>query len=240
MEVPTTVKPPKPPKVAKILKYIKVLYIDSEIEEKSSCSMLENATSMKTSTCAFTVVGDILRGLECFEASHFDIIFVRKEMNYFNAIDFIQVVRHLGSAVPVVILHDIHSPCEEEIQNELHTHSIACPYTPFELCSMIQTVLQAKEPEEDPFFSSSDSVNKKKRSRSMTSNESDLSNPGDTLSHLPSCDSLTDITLVPSKKRGPGRPRKSTVQEQQHQQQQDLFNFEILEQTEFGFPAAGY
>jgi DNA-binding NtrC family response regulator len=236
METLTTVKPPKLPKVAKFLKYFKVLYIDSEIEEKSSCSMLENATSLKTSTCAFTVVGDILRGLECFEASHFDIIFVRKEMNYFNAIDFIHVVRHLGSSVPVVILHDIHSPCEEEIQNELHTHALSCPFTPFELCSMIQTVLQPKEPVEGPFFSS-DAQNKKKRSRSMTSNESNLSNPGDTLSQLPSCDSLADISLVPSKKRGPGRPRKTAVHQKQ---QEDLFNFEILEQTEFGTPEAGY
>lgn len=90
-------------------KFYKILYIDSDIDEKVTADELEtrcNAKGTLDRMLVFTVVQNAFSGIEAFEYTPFDVIIVRRSLHHINAYDFIKIYAGIDVKVPFVLLLD--------------------------------------------------------------------------------------------------------------------------------------
>ena len=88
-------------------KFYKILYIDSDIDEKIATHELEsrcNADAALGRLVVFTVVQNAFSGIEAFEYTSFDIIIARKNLHHINAYDLIKIYSAIDVNVPIVLL----------------------------------------------------------------------------------------------------------------------------------------
>ncbi|KAJ1429273.1 hypothetical protein B484DRAFT_61827 [Ochromonadaceae sp. CCMP2298] len=94
-------------KRVKSIGLIKILYVQEGVDEKLSSIKLEEETAkvFEGFTCIFTVVQDMIIGLECTEHTPFNMIFVNEGSSSDTApYDLLRSLRMVGSRVPVVLL----------------------------------------------------------------------------------------------------------------------------------------
>ena len=122
--------------------HLRILYVDSEVDERNSSFMLEKATELLPIICVFTVVGNIFLGFESIETSQYDMIFIREEVNQFSAFDVLKNLRKFESSIPLIILKDSsdNSPIASPDSQNL-IFSLKFPFNSLELCDMIRQVL---------------------------------------------------------------------------------------------------
>jgi hypothetical protein len=84
--------------------FLKVLFIHPGIDEKSATSTLERGTSIIPPHCSFTVVSNCFLALERMETTHFDLIFLQKDLKFFPSLTFTDIMKDLNIKIPVILL----------------------------------------------------------------------------------------------------------------------------------------
>lgn len=98
---------------------VKILYIDPEVDEKTSSAKLERVSRLLPHLlCVFTVVSNAFNGLECTESTAFDMIFARTELPHLNAMDMLHILRQVNGSNPVPFVFLVKDSSEvKEIMN---------------------------------------------------------------------------------------------------------------------------
>jgi hypothetical protein len=85
---------------------LKILYIESNINEKLGSAMLENIIKIDGFTFVITVVPNAFVGLELTEFTNFFCIFVNDNLPHIRPEDMLRSLRTIGDMTPMILLSE--------------------------------------------------------------------------------------------------------------------------------------
>ena len=122
---------------------LKVLYVEMRVDEKGAARVLEESTNSYLNIfCAFTVVTNSFIALEFTESTLFDIIFIKKDMETLNAVNFLHILRNIGSPTDIVLLVESDDQISEaEAREQGFAGILRKDYQASQLCEIITNLV---------------------------------------------------------------------------------------------------